>query len=91
MPSGSGEIGIVEVNIQGVNCSECANGWSFSQESPYSTCNPYTITTTSPLSYLAAIPRWSEEYSIVQYEAIRDLGSTIRTYNKPNSCGCTVQ
>ena len=79
-----------EVNIQGTECSECANGYSDPREST-GNCGAY-VYTTSPLTYRAAKPRW-QSFTGFGTSNISTATTNIadRMPNVPNSCGCTVQ
>ena len=83
----------VEVNIQGEECSTCANSYSDPAEnSAYGNCVASTITTTTPWTYRGAKPRWQggkrfSTYNTAYTMIFQDFG---RIPNIPFSCGCTV-
>lgn len=80
---------LTEVNIQGEECSTCANGWGYGGDQP-SLCAPFTDATTNPVSYRAAKPRWNKVYTFPAYHTAENLPSADRIMNVPNTCGCTV-
>ena len=80
----------VEVNIIGDQCSTCANGFSFPDESPYGNCPEYMVSSGPPATYLAAKPRWAAESHHGSYLAALTYNNLSRIPNVPNSCGCLV-
>jgi hypothetical protein len=84
----------VEVNVQGDECSTCANGYSDPAESPviYGNCPATTITTTNPWTYRAAKPRWTGGRRFNSFQAAYTFAANdfYRILNTPYSCGCTV-
>lgn len=79
-----------EVNIQGTQCSECANGYGDPTEST-GNCGAY-VYTTSPLTYRSAIPRWQSFTGFGTTNISTAVTNKAdRIPNFPNSCVCTVQ
>lgn len=84
----------VEINVQGEECSTCANGYSDPAESyfVYGNCPATTITTTNPWTYRAAKPRWTGGRRFNSFQAAYTFAANdfYRISNTPYSCGCTV-
>jgi hypothetical protein len=91
----------VEFNMQGDECSTCANGLSDNSEIPYGKCDFFQIPNSVPASYRAAKPRWTATgvYRYGYSTTTQTIGflnglsigpALTRIVNLPNSCGCTV-
>ena len=85
---------VCQTNIQGVECSTCANTYSLPTEIPYGSC-PTTIVPNpipgNPPNYLAALPRWNSGSKFSNYHTSETLVKASRIPNVPNSCNCFVQ
>jgi hypothetical protein len=79
----------VEATVHGVDCSECANGASAPDETPYANC-AYFVNNTTPPTTRAAKPRWNGTVSYSSYQSVLNFGALPRILNVPNSCGCNV-
>lgn len=90
VPINSSSLSVIDVNMEGVECSTCANGYSLPTETPYGQCPSTIITTTTPWSYRAAKPRWSGTRTLRNPPATLTVNPLERIPNVPNSCGCTV-
>ena len=81
----------VEVNITGLDCSPCANGYGDSQHESTGTCpSNWIVPGSNPWQYYAAYPRWNSVFRKVGYVTTFNLLSIKRAYNKPNSCNCST-
>jgi hypothetical protein len=79
----------VEVNIQGLECSPCASGFSDPREVPNGPCFSNQVSSNPPL-YQAAKPRWLSSLSRSTYATAITLPASARIPNVPNSCNCTT-
>ncbi len=80
---------VVEVNIQGTMCSECANTYGDPQEQPYMNCIN-ALVGTNPTTYRAARPRWLTGARLQNYVTNTVLDKATPITNVPNTCGCVV-
>lgn len=89
MPS-DGKAAYVEVVVQGLTCSECANGYGDPQEQPYANCPNMVVFGSSPFQYIAARPQWFAVLQVPAYLPTINMYNVQRTMNVPNTCGCYV-
>ncbi len=75
-----------EVNIQGIECAECANGYGLPTESS-GQCSANVFLTT-PRTYQGAKPRWQSQFTFQNYVTTANLMLylTDRIPNLPNTC-----
>jgi hypothetical protein len=93
MPNNKDFIAGVEVTIEGLQCSECANGYGDPAE-PSNSCPNQTIPNTSPQKWQAAKPRWFLSKDDIQtYQQAITLGKADRIPNIKNTCnsGCWIE
>jgi hypothetical protein len=90
MPSDRNTPAAIEILVQGLKCSECANGYGSPVE-PTQACNLMLVPNTNPQEYRAAIPQWSGTATQSTYAATKNLGVVPRMPNVSNSCGCIVK
>lgn len=79
-----------EVIIQGLDCSECANGHGADPNDRYGTCPASVNYNTNPPQYRAARPQWSTGSYIYAYSTSLTVGLFEQIENVPRSCICTV-
>ena len=89
MPN-EGTPGGVDILVQGLNCSECANGYGSGME-PTQACNLMLVPNTNPQEYRAAMPQWFGTATQSAYAANKNVGIVPRMPNISNSCGCIVK
>lgn len=89
MPN-EGTPGGADILVQGLNCSECANGYGSGME-PTQACNLMLVPNTNPQEYRAAKPQWSGTATQSAYAATKNVGPVSRVPNISNSCGCIVK
>lgn len=93
MPNDKDFIGGVEITIDGLQCSECANGYGDPTESTNS-CPNQAILNTNPQKWQAAKPRWfGGNDNIRTYQQAITLGKANRIPNVKNTCnsGCWIE
>lgn len=79
------------LNIQGTECSECANGYGDPQDVG-NLCNAYTYVGNPP-TYQGAKPQWEDNYVYTYPFTSIDLSHPRRFTNVEGSCsnGCIIQ
>ncbi len=76
----------IEVNIEGLECALCANGWGGTNDNNTNHCNA----ADSPTGKVAAYPKWHRYFGVQTVGPTVVIPSLDHVINVDKSCGCTV-